>query len=193
VLTSKFLIIFFITYSHLVVASQVNNNKILPCLGKEEAKLFKKKQLSPKLKLNRDMINVLVNSPDLALADNFYHIICDKNKSASQQLLLFSLLYDTKIFQRRITDLDNIRYFLSKIPQLFFSYLAQIQANMPKAKCLSQKIPEIKYYLNRFKYLQADIPIKDLFRDKNKIRNIFIKLQNIKKIYKSCTKVTSKK
>ena len=103
-----------------------------------------------------------------------------------------SILRGKEIFTNQRRDRKKIQFFLSQMPQVFFSHLAQIQAGLPNAKCLQREIPEIGYFLERFKYLQADIPEKSLFKEKSKLRAIFIKINNINLIYEKCKKDTSK-
>jgi hypothetical protein len=167
--------------------------RLLSCLGQEEARLYKKKEQGSLFRLNQKLINTLVNSPDLELAPNFEQSVCHASTSVAEKTLFYALLYPQEFFsvhtgvQRR-----QARYFISTLPSLFFTYLSQLQAEMPTAHCLERVIPEVHYYLERFKYLETELPASTLLADRKKLLTIMRRLQHKEEIYQKCSKRTLK-
>ncbi len=180
------LLVFLISFNS--IQAQDFSTKLLPCLGQEEAKLFKQKKISSLYTLNQELINIVVNSPDLKLTKKFHTLICKRQVSASKNTLLYALLHKKNIFIQTATNTNKIKFFLSQIPALFFSYIAKVQSEMPTADCLNKNIPEIPYFLERYKYLQNDLTSMQLLEETNKIKKIFFKLKTPWKLFKKCNK-----
>ena len=72
-----------------------------------------------------------------------------------------------------------------------FNYLNEIQALMPYAYCLSNEVPEVQYFYDRYKYLEEDLNGGQLLKDKKKVKAIFKKIKNLDKVIENC-KATAK-
>jgi len=167
--------------------------RLLSCLGQEEAQLYKQKANGALLKLNQSLVNTLVNSPDLKLTENFSKVICKPNRSSAEQTLFYGLLYSHELFQiTNSKEKRQAKYFLSTLPLLLFNYISQLQAEMPTAHCLERAIPEVAYYLERFKYLETELPASTLLSDRSKLMRLMKKLRHKKEIYVKCSKRITK-
>jgi hypothetical protein len=102
---------------------------------------------------------------------------------------MYGIIYREKIFSVESRKNHQANYFISQLPTVFFHFLSNIQSEMPSAKCLEKEIPEIKYFLDRYKYLQTELSEKELFlREGIKIRKIFKDLSSYSLLYNRCKK-----
>jgi hypothetical protein len=171
-------------------------NLLLQCLAKEESRLHKEKSLGVLYRLNQEFINELATSNDISLKKNFVDEICQsKTHSPSVGLLRLLLLKESDIYDLALSDVESsmrsfkmgyINEFQKQIPRLFIQYISGLQAEMATADCLPKAIPELASFNERLKYLEEEMSIHDVIKDKNRIEKIFTKLQNIKSIQKNC-------
>ncbi len=166
--------------------------KVLRCLGKEEALFFKQKRKDSLYKLNQELINTLVNSPNLELNPRYAMTICQNNQSVSQQLLFYGLIKRHKLFITPNNIPHQVDYFIQELANIFFRYISLVQSEMPTANCLTNTIPELKTLLERYKYLQTDLPADKLLEDKNELKKIFQGLLHYQEIFKRCAKASKK-
>ena len=81
---------------------------------------------------------------------------------------------------------SSFKEVVNKAPDFFFSYLADLQSLTNDPHCLNKKIPELKYFRERFFYLRGDYSSGQLLDDKKKISKIFKRLEYFGDILKSC-------
>jgi hypothetical protein len=171
---------------------------ILKCLGIEELILHKKKLTGPLYSLNQKFINEMSSWGQVNIKKSQLTDICEsKVFSPSVNLLRHFLLYgesffEIKTYQRTESNIamqkSLLNSLLLKVPSIFFSYLASLQGLADDPHCLNEKIPELNYYIYQFKYLEDEISFKDLLKDKQKLGKIFVKIQNLDSILRSCKK-----
>ena len=194
----KLIILFFgialsLSYGTEIFAA---DNLILQCLAKEEAQFHKDKVQGIVYRLNQEFINELATSNDSALKKNYVDEICHSSKhSPSVGLLRMLLLKESDIYDLSLSAVDPamrpfkmsyIKEFQKQIPRLFIQYISGLQAEMATPDCLTKAIPELVFFNERLKYLEEEMSTHEVMRDKNKILNIFVKLQNINSIKANC-------
>lgn len=81
---------------------------------------------------------------------------------------------------------------LERAPELFVTYLVSLQSLTPSSQCLEGKIPEMASYLKQYQYQEDEEDGGKALFDKEKIKKIFLKLQNFDQIYADCKKLESK-
>lgn len=170
---------------------------ILVCLGQEEKYFHDKKITGPRYNLNQIFINDLAAIKDVRLGPKFLERICRSGSQNVSLSLLMGLLIEREtlfilnmqqdesvsIFEMRKSAIDVL---LNDSPHIFFRYIAELQSQTPFPHCLTSKIPDLKYFTEKLKYLEGDIPIEQIINDKRRFRSIFEKLKDYETIYKEC-------
>lgn len=170
---------------------------ILGCLGQEELYFHEKKITGPLYNLNQIFINELSAIKDVRVTEVDLETICQSGQgNVSLSLLMNLLLQRERLFSiKKESDETNhffemrkntIQVLLDDSPHIFFRYIAELQSQTPYPYCLTTKIPELKYFTEQLKYLEGDIPISELMKDKERIRSIFRKLKNYPQIFQEC-------
>lgn len=170
---------------------------LLKCLGKEELVIHKTKMSGPVYRLNQYFINEMSRASELKLRPQSLQKICKGRHSPSVELLFLLLLEGQNIFRFSQWKEDDptvalmqqksaISSIFDELPHIFFNYLSSLQAIAPKAKCLEREIPEIAYFIERIKYLEVEVAQTQLLREKDKIKRIFGRLQDLDDILRSC-------
>ncbi len=180
---------------------------LLRCLANEEASLHKSKSSGPQYKLNQLFFNEWAGNPSLELKSDVYIRVCEtKNVSASVRLLKEFMLGGKSIFKssqirkkglapdsmvtmRRIT-LDEMR---KQMPQVFFSYISDLEVYAPTAHCLEEKIPELKGIRNKYRYLESEISNEFLDGHRSEWENIFAGLEKWRIYFKQCQNALNSK
>ncbi len=174
-------------------------NPLLHCLAKEEAQLFKQKNLGSLYRLNQEFINELASSSDITLKEHFINEICEtKTTSPTIKLLRMLLLKESEIYEysqiaetdqsAQIIQKSSINEFQKQVIRFFTHFLASIQSEMATPYCLEKAIPETKILFDRLKYLEEEISFHELLKDKNKIESIFKKLEFLPSIKRECVR-----
>lgn len=171
-------------------------NPLMTCLGQEELKIHKTKTVGPAYFLNQLFINELATIYGLSLKKDTLDEVCQtKDFSPSVNLLKVLLLKGKDAFDIppsaylggvEALAASSLESFLDRTPHVFFTYLSKLQALAPKAACLSQEIPEISYFMERYKYLEDTVGTEKLIREESKINSIFKKLKRFDAILKKC-------
>jgi hypothetical protein len=176
---------------------------ILKCLGAEELILHQKKLTGPLYLLNQQFISELSSWGKIRIKKDELYLICtSKDFSPSVNLLRHFLIYGKSFFKKyKVNDETTVSVralqkslldaLLLKVPSLFLNYLSSLQALSTNPHCLDVYIPEIKYFIYQFKYLENEISSKELLSDKQKIKNIFAKIKNLGAILKKCEKTSN--
>ena len=171
---------------------------LLHCLGREELQLHQHKTLGPVYLLNQKFISSVTAIGDFSIRRKHLKKIChDKNFSPSLKLLHLFLLHGIDLIDTDKVKNDQLKKLkiiaiedlAGKIPHLFFSYLSRLQGLTPLAGCLNHHIPEIDFFLNKFKYLESEMQVQDLISEKKKINSIFKKLNNLDYYLDQCHKI----
>ena len=173
-------------------------SEILVCLGDEELKLHKSKNMGPIYNLNQTLVNQIATIPNLVVSrKNTLEICHNKDFGPSLSLLRLILLKGGSIFniKKNVAGhglaVGQLGTFVESAPHIMFNYLNEIQALMPYAYCLSNEVPEVQYFYDRYKYLEEDLNGGQLLKDKKKVKAIFKKIKNLDKVIENC-KATAK-
>ncbi len=170
-------------------------SEILTCLGKEELQLHKSKNTGPVYNLNQTLVNQIATIPNLVIsAENTREVCQNKDFGPSLALLRLILLEGGSLFtiKKNVVGhglaVGQLGTFIESAPHIMFNYLNEVQALMPYAYCLTNEVPEVQYFYDRYKYLEEDLNSPQLLKDKSKVNGIFKKIKNLDKIIKSCKK-----
>jgi hypothetical protein len=172
-------------------------SSILSCLGREELAMHKTKQIGPNYRLNQLFVNELAGLGDMTIKPNYLEKICNKPQiSPSVDLLRNLLIYGRNIFDQKFRHIESVhikaykraltKELENRAPHIFFDYLSSLQSTASTPHCIKKYIPEISFFLERYRYLEEDLPSSQLMEDKGRIRRIFKKLKRINKIFKKC-------
>jgi len=174
-------------------ASQVN--PLMACLGNEELNLHRARSMGPAYFLNQHFIKELSTLYGLSLKKKVLDEVCQSREfSPSVNLLRVLLLRGTKAFELKKFNEDgpqalaksSLENFLDTLPQVFYAYLARLQALAPTAGCLEKEIPEIAYFMERSKYLEDIMGADTLLQNPKKIEAVFKGLKNFDAVLKRC-------
>jgi hypothetical protein len=188
----KFTILLFML-SFSTFARERVKNQALVCLGQEEERLHKAKNVGAIYQFNQKMISELIMLKHVTLKPEFVDQIC---KAKIPSLEFFTLLseHSREIFniegnlpknfmmmgQAHIDDLED------RIPDLFNELITIMQSLSDYPHCLKEEIPELESYFYQRTYLEEDISIKEWLKQKKLVPQVARKLKNMDKILKSC-------
>lgn len=168
-------------------------SRILKCLAQEELQLHKSKNTGPVYNLNQTLINQIATIPDLIVSDDKIEVICHhKDFGPSLSLIRLMLLEGRKIFSIKKEAVGHglaigqLGTFVEQSPHIMFNYLSEVQALMPTAHCLTDEVPAVQFFYDRYKYLESDLKGEQLIKDKERLNDIFINLNHLDKIIKRC-------
>lgn len=188
-----FLILIFIVPS--LFAAQ--EKTLLTCLGIEENRFHKEKNFGPLYKLNQILINEFAGSSNIVVKESHLKKICEKNDSPSLVSMRELLVFGNQIFDFQVMNEKNLEYayqislideLMRRAPHIFFSYLSELQGLTPKAGCLDSKIPELKELQEKFHYLENELSIENLMKEKKLVVAIFEKIKKFDEISELCQK-----
>lgn len=188
-------------------ASDQQPSQLLRCLAGEEARLHQIKSSGPEYKLNQLFFNEWSGNPSLELRNDVFERVCSKSHAhASVRLLKEFMLGGKSIFKAsairqnplspnalvtmRMITLDELR---KQMPQVFFSYVADLEVYAPSAHCLEQKIPALKSLREKYRYLESEISNVFLDEHKKEWINIFSGLENWRVLFDQCQKEMKQK
>lgn len=192
----------FILLSVLSIPRLGTASDLLKCLGREELVIHKMKMTGPVYKLNQLFITELSSWGGIQMKRSRIEKICANDDFTPSVNLMRAILIDGgKIFEMKSgTGNANLRALneglvqalLNRIPHIFFRYLSDLQAISSYPHCLNEKIPELAYYLTRFKYLEEEYSTQELIKDKVKLNSIFSKIKRLDSILKDCEALQKK-
>ncbi len=175
---------------------------LLICLGREEETYHRAKKTGAAYQLNQKLIAKLVTSGGVRPKPRYLRQIChSKDFVPSVAFLRTVLLGGSEVFETPKTGRVNfdsqyradMKTLYEETPRLFFDYLAGLQSLVTHARCLSQTIPEIDYFMGRYKYLETDYSASQLIDDRTKVEQIFQKLKGLDQIVDQCQKEVEQK
>lgn len=180
----------------LTIPTWAKPKSLMYCLGQEEQKLHKEKNLSHQYKLNQDVISAMVQLHNkVVLKPKHYKVVCDeKTKSPSFELLRVVLINKNDAFINLLEE-ETLHYGVAQksIDELnqrmigvFIDYLAAIRAKAPTHNCITDHIPALKPFYEKLLFLQQDLEPKAILSSITDLHEIFIKLEYVDSIYKKC-------
>jgi len=169
---------------------------LLTCLGKEEATIHKNHLEGPLYTLNQQLINEVINLDEVPVKKQYLDQICaDKSDfSPSVNFLRILLVEGKKIFDTESKTGDSstqmkiyaIESITAHAPGIFFAYLSALQAMAKTPSCLDKKLPDLAFLMDRFRYLETELTVEALLKEKEHIFRIFSGLKNLDAIMKEC-------
>ena len=176
------------------------DRQLLKCLGEEEKQFHLNKDTGPFYDLNQRLIAEMVQIPRAEINSDDYLAICTGQKrSESLRLLehslkrgkaIFTIPSDVQGIQRDMTQ-GMIDDYFDAVREILLNFISQIQANSPTPTCLKEEIPDLDKFFNEIKYLQEDVDLKNIFKDKD--QQIFDKLKNYPLAFEKCRTRLKKK
>lgn len=177
-------------------SSEASPKTLLHCLGQEELQIHRSKTDGPLTELNKTLVNEIVSIGNLELKPAMLAQVCSNSATLSPSLkfLRVALINGERIFEHSKDQRDpleglkdaSIKGFMDNLPHIFFKYLSALQGLSSYPQCLFTQLPELKYFLERFHYLEEDFPVAKLLEDKTKIERIFKGLEKLDDIYQEC-------
>lgn len=168
---------------------------LMKCLGHEEYRLHKTKTTGPIYNLNQTFINEISTIPNIILTENHFNEVCHSTEFGPSVALLRLMLTEgrsafglEKVEDGMALAQGQLNTLIDSAPHLFFKYLNQIEASLPHAHCLTQNIPEVKFYYERYQFLESEVSGQSLMKNKNKIKKIFRKLKGLDRMISQCEK-----
>lgn len=185
-----------LTFAQAFALEERTTNPLLKCLGDEEHYLHKVKETGPIYGLNQKFISTFINATEIRLKPQFLKMIChNKRLSPSLGLMENILIRGEELFDKNIVRENAIQYGKNKkleviyqTKRFFLRYISELQGMSPNATCLESKIPEIKFFLNDFKELEALTDHSYLIKRDGLVAKILKKIKNFSNIYKECEK-----
>lgn len=181
-----------------IQAQDFEPGALLRCLAKEEASLHKSKRAGPQYKLNQLFFNEWAGNPKLELRRDTFEKVCgNNNPSPSITLLEEFMLGGKNIFRASLlSDIDPManmqKITLSELrrqmPQVFFSYVADLEALAPTADCLEREIPALAPLREKYRYLESEISLEFLDNHHSEWQQIFSGLEKWQKHFAVCQK-----
>lgn len=177
-------------------SSEASPKTLLHCLGQEELQIHRSKTDGPLTELNKTLVNEIVSIGNLELKPQMLAQVCSDGATLSPSLkfLRVALINGEGIFEHSKDQRDpleglkdaSIKGFMDNLPHIFFKYLSALQGLSSYPQCLFTQLPELKFFLERFHYLEEDFPVAKLLEDKAKIERIFKGLERLDAIYEEC-------
>lgn len=192
----KTLFIATLGFTFSLSSQAASKQTLLTCLGKEEATIHKNHLEGPLYTLNQQLINEVINLDEVPIKKQYLDQICSSKSdfSPSVNFLRVLLVEGKKIFdtdsnsndstaQMRIYAIDSLT---SHSPGIFFAYLSSLQALAKTPACLDKKLPDLALLMDRFRYLETELTVDELLKEKERIHRIFRGLKNLDNILKEC-------
>jgi hypothetical protein len=173
----------------LIISSNLFAGELIRCLAKEEAEFHKKKdQVSgPFYKLNQELISELIQLPDTVhVQREALSEICNSRPLIRSALYLKMLNLEKGNLYSNVKKRRSNLYALDKMAMervidksyhLLINFILNVQSLAKDSKCIYKKVPELKSFMNKVRFIQEDVGIKKIFHEiKNKenfYKNIF--------------------
>jgi hypothetical protein len=190
----RFLLLLFI----FILTSQLSarerlKNQALVCLGHEEEKLHKAKNVGAVYQFNQKMVSELIMLKHVNLKAEYVDLICKAVSPSMEFFILFAekgreIFYIESKLPKNFEMMGraHIEDLEERIPDLFNELITIMQAMSTYPHCLKEEIPELEKYFYQKTYLEEDISIKDWLKKTKLVPQVGRKLKNISSILKKC-------
>ncbi len=178
---------------------KIRTNHLIHCLAQEELIIHEQKFGGALYRLNQTLINELVSWNDIHLKPRYVRNVCSSGDfSPSVKLLEIILIRGEEVFdidfdETTLADdglrgyqIQEVRSFVERLPHIFFQYMGDLQLLARNPRCFQSHLPELKYFYERFQYLETHLNSESLIEEKGKLRSIFFKLKQIDSIIEDC-------
>lgn len=199
----KLIVLCTLLVANSTFAQNSGPSRLVRCLAQEEALLHKQKRSGPQYKLNQLFFNEWSGNPSLELKDLVYDRVCEPSpQRASIRLLREFLLNGQKIFKSYSAAIDdpvaNMRKVMlqelrRQMPQVFFTYVADIENFAPTHNCLENAVPVLASLRENYRYLESEISLEFMESYKSQWKQAFDGVENWQEHFSRCQKSPSKK
>ncbi|MCO4753944.1 MAG: hypothetical protein KC478_05655 [Bacteriovoracaceae bacterium] len=163
------------------------------CLGQEEARIHKNKIGGFAYKLNQEMIGALVQLREsVQMKKTYAEQVCSANYSSIKLLELlmtkddvfYSKYSEARSPKKFAIDQSNLDELKHESATLFIRFISQIQASLPKANCLQNKIPALRPFFEQMQFILQEVGLDRVMKTLDSPEEIFKKLQklNVQKV-----------
>lgn len=186
---------------NMTITAKAADNKILACLGREEALLHKSRTNRPTYRLNQLLIGKLTKLGNVSVTPQAAREICRSSDSSPSTMLLKKLMVNgSQVFANSGTNSTTntrsqslmIDQLIEQTPRIFFNYILDLQSSAENPGCVEKQIPEIPHLLERYKHLEPHGPKLFLRQEIEKIKAVIDKTGRIKEILATCKKEFNK-
>lgn len=170
---------------------------VFVCLGQEEKFYHQEKISGPFYSLNQVMISEFLQmEPSVKLRPGALKEVCQKEKHPSLKILK-ALMLERHQFFKVPNDLEELQSSLAKksvdslirrTPDIFWEFIAGLQAFAPTVNCLEQNIPELKGLKTKSLYLEEELTQEVIFSNLKELKNVFKKIEKITTLFEECKK-----
>lgn len=197
------LITLFFLMSSSLFAADNTVERLVKCLGKEEAKIHKNKLGGAVYELNQRLISELIMFNKIEVVPNIINDVCKYEGKVFPSVKLLEHLINKQeqvfIIPRRLPAVDKeilqatVTEFLDLLPEIFYMYIAQVQAASARHACLEDHVPALKELNRNIKALEQDIPARQLMSKNQMASKVMFGIRDVEGIWKKCDDEYKKK
>lgn len=174
--------------------SSSDKSVLLHCLGAEEKFYHAKKRLGALYDLNQRMIGEILQVPGLEGAADVLRDACKPGEATSLVVLEAILLHPNEWYAvaqgHQLGEVSIMTELLKEIiigaPEMFLTFLGQLQSEAPTPDCLEKQIPGLKELYSDVKWLQEDVDPSKLVGNKGRLRYILRTIRDPEVIFAKC-------
>lgn len=156
---------------------------LLACLAQEEAIIHKERVTSPLYPLNQFFINELSASSNPTLKEGYYRSLCGRGpQGASLGLMELFLTRGASIF----VEESHFEALEGDILRIFFNFVAHLQSEAPRARCLVDTVPDLGNLMDRYRYLEELGPRRWAQQHRAPLGRILQSLKKPEALYRRC-------
>lgn len=184
------------TFCFPLFAGNNTVERLVKCLGKEEAKIHKNKLGGAVYELNQRLISELIMFNKIEMVPEYIEDICSgKGKTpASVKVLEYLVSAQEKFFYipKGLPAVDKeilgatVTELLDLVPEIFYMYISHVQAASARHACLEDHITALKELNRDIKALEQDIPARKLMARNKMATKVMAGLRDIESIWKKC-------
>lgn len=164
---------------------------ILKCLAAEESAYHKKNRpkSGPNYKLNQNLISEFIQlNKSIVIDSGQLKYICSKNLGERSKLLLKTLnlnqlklktIHDRKSLNLYAIDKVAMDGLKNKSFKLLIKYILDIQSISSDPNCIYKKLPQMKKFMKRVRYIEEDVGIKKLYNEIPNKNSLYSKIFNL--------------
>ncbi len=170
---------------------------VLHCLAEEESRYHKSGyKYAATYKLNKTLMSKLLNLGNVKFQKTTQNAVCSRNTIYPSIVLLEHIInYQEKAFiipeseDPRVvyTQKGLVNEFMKQIPNLLHDFISHVQESCPTVDCLEKRVVGLTKYYEQLKYLQMDIPPKQILTQDNMAVKIMGAIKDIDRLVSDCT------
>jgi hypothetical protein len=200
----KYLFLSLLIFSNSSLWAAENTvERLVKCLGKEEAKIHKNKLGGAVYELNQRLISELIMFNKIEVVPNVINDVCkfEGKVYPSVKLLEHLINKQEQVFAipRKLPAVDKeilqatVTEFLDLLPEIFYMYIAHVQAASARHACLEDHVPALKELNRNIKALEQDIPARQLMSRNQVASKVMFGIRDVEGIWRKCDEELKKK